>query len=53
MSSALLGRLEVPVTAGHSYTVVVLEQKDEASHKALIIDGTAACQNISFHLIPL
>ena len=45
-SKALLGPLDVTVVAGHRYTVVVLGQKDEATHKALVIDETAAYQAI-------
>jgi uncharacterized surface protein with fasciclin (FAS1) repeats len=46
LSKALLGPLDVPVAAGHRYTVVVLGQKDDASHQALVIDETAAYQAI-------
>ena len=38
LSRPFLGPLDVPVVAGHRYTVVVLGQKDEASHQALVID---------------
>jgi uncharacterized surface protein with fasciclin (FAS1) repeats len=40
------GPLDVPVIAGHRYTVVVLGQQDAKSHKALVIDETAAYQAI-------
>jgi hypothetical protein len=46
MSKALLGPLDVPVAAGHRYTVVVLGQKEDVSHQALVIDETAAYQAI-------
>jgi hypothetical protein len=44
IDEALLGPLDVPVVAGHRYTVVVLGQVDEASHTPLVIDETAAYQ---------
>ena len=42
-----LGPLDVPVAAGHRYTVVALGQKEDATHKALVIDETAAYQAIN------
>jgi uncharacterized surface protein with fasciclin (FAS1) repeats len=42
IDKAFLGPLNVPMVAGHRYTVVALGQADEASHKALVIDETAA-----------
>lgn len=45
-SKELLGPLDVTMAAGHRYTVVVLGQKDEANHNALVIDETAAYQAI-------
>jgi uncharacterized surface protein with fasciclin (FAS1) repeats len=44
IDKALLGPLDVPVVAGHRYTVVVLGQADEASHTPLVLDETAAYQ---------
>ena len=46
LGQALLAPLDVPVVAGHRYTVVVLGNKEDASHKALVIDDTAALQAI-------
>ena len=40
------GPLDVAVAAGHRYTVVVLGQKEDATHKALVIDETAAYQAV-------
>jgi hypothetical protein len=44
LAQALLSPVDVPVVAGHRYTVVVLGQKQDASHQALVIDETAAYQ---------
>jgi hypothetical protein len=44
IDQAFFGPLEVPLTAGHRYTVVVLGQADEQSHKPLVIDETEAYQ---------
>jgi hypothetical protein len=44
IDEALLGPLDVPVVAGHRYTVVALGQADEASHTPLVIDETEAYQ---------
>jgi uncharacterized surface protein with fasciclin (FAS1) repeats len=44
------GPTEVPVVAGHRYTLVVLGQQDEADHKGLLIDETAAYQAIGAQL---
>jgi uncharacterized surface protein with fasciclin (FAS1) repeats len=41
-----LGPLDVQVAAGHRYTVVTLGQQADATHKALVIDETAAYQAI-------
>src|SRR5690349_3263405 len=38
LDKALFGPLDVPVVAGHRYTVVELGQADESSHKSLVID---------------
>jgi uncharacterized surface protein with fasciclin (FAS1) repeats len=46
VDKAFLGPLDVPMVAGHRYTVVALGQADEASHKALVIDETDAYQAI-------
>ena len=46
LSKPFFGPLDVPVVAGHRYTVVVLGQKDDASHQALVIDETTAYQAI-------
>jgi uncharacterized surface protein with fasciclin (FAS1) repeats len=46
LDQALLPPLDVQVAAGHRYTVVVLGQKGDATHKALVIDETAAYQGI-------
>jgi hypothetical protein len=42
IDKAVLGPLDVPVVAGHRYTVVELGQVDEASHTPLVIDETEA-----------
>jgi hypothetical protein len=41
-----LGPLNVQVAAGHRYTVVVLGQKEDPTHQALLIDETAAYQAV-------
>jgi uncharacterized surface protein with fasciclin (FAS1) repeats len=41
-----LGPLAVPVAGGHRYTVVALGQKDDPTHRARVIDETAAYQAI-------
>jgi hypothetical protein len=46
LSQALMGPVDVTVEAGHRYTVVVLGQADEAKHQPLVIDETAAYQDI-------
>ncbi|MEO8286520.1 MAG: fasciclin domain-containing protein [Chloroflexota bacterium] len=46
MDQALLPPLDVQVAAGHRYTVVVLGQKGDSTHKSLVIDETAAYQSI-------
>lgn len=46
LSQALMGPVDVTVEAGHRYTVVVLGQADEATHQPLVIDETAAYQDI-------
>ena len=40
----LLAPLDVTLEAGHRYTVVVLGQAEDPSHKALVIDETGAYQ---------
>jgi Fasciclin domain len=44
IDQAFFGPLDVPVVAGHRYTVVVLGQADEKRHKPLVIDETEAYQ---------
>ena len=44
IDQAILAPLDIAVEAGHRYTVVVLGQPEDASHKALVIDETAAYQ---------
>jgi hypothetical protein len=46
LEQALMGPVDVTVEAGHRYTVVVLGQADEATHQPLVIDETAAYQDI-------
>lgn len=46
LSQALMGPVGVTVEAGHRYTVVVMGQADEATHQPLVIDETAAYQDI-------
>lgn len=41
---ALVGPLDVSLSAGHRYTLVVMGQAGEASYEALVIDETAAYQ---------
>jgi uncharacterized surface protein with fasciclin (FAS1) repeats len=43
---ALLGPLDVTVTAGHRYTLAMLGQVDDARHTPLLVDETAAYQGI-------
>lgn len=47
LSQALMEPVDVTVEAGHRYTVVVMGQADEATHQPLVIDETAAYQDIS------
>jgi len=42
LAQALLGPLDVPVAAGHRYTVVMLGQANEPRHTPLVIDETEA-----------
>jgi uncharacterized surface protein with fasciclin (FAS1) repeats len=44
LDKALLGPLDVPIVAGHRYTLVMLGQLGEKTHKPLLIDETAAYQ---------
>jgi hypothetical protein len=44
VDKALIGPLDVKVEAGHRYTLVMLGQADEKSHKPLLIDETEAYQ---------
>ena len=46
LSQALMGPVDVTVEAGHRYTVVVMGQADEAPNQPLVIDETAAYQDI-------
>jgi len=46
IDKALLGPIDVKVDAGHRYTVVAMGQQDEQSHTPLVIDETAAFQEI-------
>jgi len=46
LTQALLGPLDVPVAAGHRYTIVVLGQVGDAHHTPLVIDETAAYQAV-------
>jgi hypothetical protein len=46
LEQAVMGPVDVTVEAGHRYTVVVLGQVDEPSHKALVIDETAVYEGI-------
>jgi uncharacterized surface protein with fasciclin (FAS1) repeats len=42
IAQALLGPLDVPLAAGHRYTVVMLGQANEPRHTPLVIDETEA-----------
>jgi hypothetical protein len=44
LAQAILGPLDVPVAAGHRYTVAGLGQVGDAHHTPLVIDETAAYQ---------
>ena len=44
VDKALLGPLDVPIVAGHRYTLVMLGQSNEKSHTPLVIDETEAYQ---------
>jgi len=44
MDKAFLAPLDVKLEAGHRYTLVVLGQPDEPTHKSLLIDETKAYQ---------
>jgi len=46
LAQALLGPLDVPVAAGHRYTVAMLGQVGDAHHTPLVIDETAAYQAV-------
>jgi WD40 repeat protein len=46
IDQALLGPLDVKVDAGHRYTVVAMGQQGDPSHTPLLIDETAAFQEI-------
>jgi Fasciclin domain/Domain of unknown function (DUF4397) len=46
LAQALLGPLDVPVAAGHRYTVAMLGQAGDAHHTPLVIDETAAYQAV-------
>ncbi len=46
LDQALLGPLDVPVAAGHRYTVAMLGQVGDAHHTPLVIDETAAYQAV-------
>ncbi len=46
VEEALMEPVDVSVEAGHRYTVTVLGQADEPSHEALVIDETAAYQEL-------
>lgn len=46
LDSPFAGPLDVPVSAGHRYTVVVMGQAAESSHSLLLIDETAAYQSL-------
>jgi Fasciclin domain/Domain of unknown function (DUF4397) len=44
IDKALLGPLDVPIVAGHRYTLAMLGQLDEKSHTPLVVDETDAYQ---------
>jgi uncharacterized surface protein with fasciclin (FAS1) repeats len=44
LDKALLGPLDVPIAAGHRYTLVLLGQLGEKTHTPLLIDETEAYQ---------
>ncbi len=44
LDKTFAGQQDVPLSAGHRYTAVVMGQADEASHNLLLIDETAAFQ---------
>jgi hypothetical protein len=46
LAQALLGPLEVPLAAGHRYTVAMLGQVGDVHHTPLVIDETAAYQAV-------
>jgi Fasciclin domain/Domain of unknown function (DUF4397) len=46
LAQALLGPLDVPVVAGHRYTVAMLGQVGDAHYTPLVIDETAAYQAV-------
>jgi fasciclin domain-containing protein/uncharacterized protein DUF4397 len=46
LDQALLGPLDVPLAAGHRYTVAMLGQVGDTHHTPLVIDETAAYQAI-------
>lgn len=46
LDQALVGPLDVSLSAGHRYTFVVMGQADEASYEALVIDETSAYQEL-------
>lgn len=46
LDKSLLPSTDVQVAAGHRYTVVILGQEGDATHKALVIDETSAYQAV-------
>ncbi len=46
LAQATLGPLDVPMVAGHRYTVAMLGQVGDTHHTALVIDETAAYQSV-------
>ncbi len=46
IAQALIGPLDVPLAAGHRYTVVTLGQVGDTNHTPLVIDETAAYQAV-------
>lgn len=44
IDKAVLGPLDVPIVAGHRYTLVMLGQRDEHTHTPLVVDETDAYQ---------
>jgi uncharacterized surface protein with fasciclin (FAS1) repeats len=46
VAEALLGPLDVPVAAGHMYTVVMTGQMEDSRYKPLVIDETAEAMKL-------